>query len=160
MKPGARQLARTGREEREEELRGLCFCLLYDLCAWLTRAQRPVPPEVREYTLDGARHLPDPCQRLRQYLATDLVDLWQRALAPFFESRALLSLELGEAAPLGAEALHEGSGLVRAELRFSERSSLLDAEGRRHPLPVREWLLEAWVSSDLEQVENARLRPA
>jgi hypothetical protein len=115
---------------------------------------------VREYRLQAARHLPDPSDRLRQYLDPGLLDLWERALLPFFDSGASLSLELGEAAPLGAEGLKERNATVRAELRFSERSSLVDEQGRRHPLPRRDWVLEAWVSSDLEWVENACLRPA
>ena len=156
----SRQVARAEREAREEALRGLCFCLLYDLCAWLARARRPIPAEVREYRLKAARHLPDPSDRMRRYLDPALLELWERALAPFFDSGASLSLELGEAAPLGAEGLEERNGEVRAELRFSERSSLVDGQGRRHPLPRRDWVLEAWVSSDLERVENACLRPA
>lgn len=156
----ARQVARAAREEREEALRGLCFCLLYDLCAWLARARRPIPAEVREYRLEAARHLPDPSDRMRQYLEPALIDLWERVLAPFFDSGASLSLELGEAAPLGAEGLQDVHGPIRAELRFSERSSLVDELGRRHPLPQRDWVLEAWVSSDLARVEDACLRPA
>jgi hypothetical protein len=156
----SRQADRAVIEEREEALRGLCFCLLYDLCAWLTRARRPVPAEVREYRLPAPRHLPDPLDRMRLYLNRELLVLWEQALAPFFASGASLSLELGEAAPLRAEGLEGGGGEVRAELRFSERSSLVDERGRRHPLPLRNWVLEAWVSSDLERVENACLRPA
>jgi hypothetical protein len=155
-----RQLARAAREEREEALRGLCFCLLYDLCAWLARARRPIPTEVQEYRLEAARHLADPGDRMRHYVHPALLDLWDRTLAPFFDSGASLALELGEAAPLGAAGLDQKGREVRAELRFSERSSLVDEQGRRHPLPRREWVLEAWVSSDLERVENACLRPA
>ena len=156
----SRQLLRAAAEEREEALRGLCFCLLYDLCAWLARAQRPIPAEVREYRLAAVRHLADAGARLRHYLNPALIDLWERALAPFFESGASLSLELGEAAPLGAEGLQEQDRQVRAELRFSERSSLVDELGRRHPLPRRDWVLEAWLSPDLTRVDDACLRPA
>jgi hypothetical protein len=151
---------RAAIEEREEALRGLCFCVLYDLCAWLTRARRPVPAGVREYRLQAPRRLAEPVDRMRLYLNPELLALWERALAPFIDSGASLSLELGEAAPLGAEGLEGGDGEVRAELRFSERSSLVDEQGRRHPLARRNWVLEAWVSSDLERVENACLRPA
>jgi hypothetical protein len=156
----SRRADRAAIEEREEALRGLCFCLLYDLCAWLTGARRPVPAEVREYRLPAPRHLPDPADRMRLYLNRELLALWEQALAPFFGSGASLSLELGEAAPLRAEGLDGRDGGVRAELRFSERSSLVGERGRRYPLPLRNWVLEAWVSSDLEWVENACLRPA
>jgi hypothetical protein len=156
----SRQALRAATAEREEALRGLCFCLLYDLCAWLTRARRPVPAGVREYRLRAPRHLADPADRMRLYLDPQLLALWEQALAPYFDSGASLSLELGEAAALGAEGLEGGDAAVRAELRFSERSSLVDERGRRHPLPQRSWVLEAWVSSDLERVENACLRPA
>jgi hypothetical protein len=156
----SRRLGRAEVEEREEALRGLCFCLLYDLCAWLARARRPIPPEVREYRLGAVRQLTDARERLRHYLNPSLLDLWDETLVPFFKSGASLSLELGEAAPLGADGLEKEGVEVRAELRFSERSSLIDARGRRHPLPRRDWVLEARVSSDLNLVENAWLRPA
>lgn len=156
----SRRLDRGEVEEREEALRGLCFCLLYDLCAWLADARHPIPPEVREYRLGAVRQLTDARDRLGRYLNPSLLDLWEEALSPFFESGASLSLELGEAAPLGAEGLEEEGVQVRAELRFSERSSVIDARGRGHPLPRRDWLLEAWVSPDLNLVENAWLRPA
>jgi hypothetical protein len=156
----SRQALRAANEEREEALRGLCFCLLYDLCAWLTRARRPVPADVREYRLHAPRHVTEPADRMRLYVDTGLLALWERALAPFLDSGASLSLELGEAAPLGAEGLEGGDAGVHAELRFSERSSLVDEQGRRHPLPRRDWVLEAWVSSDLERIEDACLRPA
>jgi hypothetical protein len=156
----SRQALQAATEEREEALRGLCFCLLYDLCAWLTRARRPIPADVREYRLQAPRHLAEPLDRMRLYLNPELLALWEGALAPFIDSGASLSLELGEAAPLGAEGLVRGDGGVRAELRFSEQSSLVEEQGRRHPLPRRNWVLEARVSSDLDRVENACLRPA
>src|SRR5205823_4727387 len=117
----SRQALRAATEEREEALRGLCFCLLYDLCAWLTRARRPIPADVREYRLQAPRHLADPVARMRLYLNPELLALWERALAPFIDSGVSLSLELGEAAPLGGEGLERGDGGVRAELRFSEQ---------------------------------------
>ena len=145
-------------EEREEALRGLCFCLIYDLCAWLAQARRPVPADVEEYSLDSARRLPDPRERLRLYLDEGLLAHWDAALAPYFDSGASLALEVGEAAPLGADGLDSADREVRAELRFSERSSLVDAAGQRHPLPRRDWVLEAWTSADLARIVNARLR--
>jgi hypothetical protein len=165
MRRGARARRARGqagepRELREEALRGLCFCLLYDLCAWLGRAQRPVPEGVREYRLEEVRELADPAQRLRRYLDPALAEGWELALAPFFRSGASLALELGDAAPLGAEGLGEEGVQVRAELRFSERSNLLDGRGRHHPLPRRDWVLDAWLSPGLDRVENACLRPA
>jgi hypothetical protein len=60
-------------------------------------------------------------------------------------------------APLTAVGLDAG-GEVRAELRFSEQSSSVDRFGERHPLPRREWVLEVWLSPDLQRVENACLR--
>jgi hypothetical protein len=162
MQDGRRQrgrLARAALEEREETLRGLCFCLLYDLSAWLARTRRPVPHDLREYRLERARRLADPGARLRQYLDPALVEHWEQALDPFFRSGASLSIELGEVAPLEAKGLDHGDREVRAEIRFSERSSLVDAAGGRHPLPKRSWLLEAGVSPELTLVENAWLRP-
>jgi hypothetical protein len=162
MQRGPRQRGRLARavvEEREETLRGLCFCLIYDLSAWLARAQRPVPRDLREYRLERARPLADPGARLCQYIDPALIEHWEQALDPFFRSGASLSIELGEVAPLGAESLEHGDREVRAEIRFSERSILVDAAGGRHQLPRRDWLLEARVSPDLSLVENAWLRP-
>lgn len=153
------RLARAALEEREETLRGLCFCLIYDLSAWLARTRRPVPRDLREYRLESARRLADPGARLCQYIDPALVEHWEQALDPFFRSGASLSIELGEVAPLEAEGLERGDREVRAELRFSERSSLVDAAGGRHPLPRRDWLLEARVSPDLTLVQNAWIRP-
>ena len=157
---GSGRLRRQAAEEREEALRGLCFCLIYDLCAWLARTHRPVPADVQEYSLDAARRLAHPRERLQVYLDQALLQHWDAALSPYLASGALLNLELGEAAPLGAEGLDSVGRGVRAELRFSERSSLVRPGGDRHPLPRRDWVLEVWASPDLARVENARLRPA
>jgi hypothetical protein len=154
------RLTRAATEAREEALRGLCFCLIYDLCAWLAGARRPVPRDLREYRLEAARRLADPVDRLSRYLDPALLAHWEQALEPFFRSGASLSLEVGEAAPLGAERPEHIDREVRAELRFSERSSLVDAAGGRHPLPLRDWRLEAWISPDVTRVQNAWLRRA
>jgi hypothetical protein len=158
-RPRPGHLPRKSLEEREDTLREVCFCLLYDLCAWLSGARRAVPPEVNEYRLASVRQFADARERLRHYLHPDLLEHWDVALRPFFDAGASLSLELGEAAPLEALGLEEGGG-VRAQIRFSEQSSVIDRFDRRHPLPRREWVMEAWLSRDLERIENACLRPA
>ena len=158
-RPRQGQVPRKSLDEREDALREICFCLLYDLCAWLSGTPRPIPPEVHEYRLAAVRQHADARERLRHYLDPELLDHWEAALRPFFEAAAFLSLELGEAAPLEAMGLDQG-GEVRAEVRFSEQSSVIDRFGRRHPLPRREWALEAWLSNDLKRVQNACLRPA
>jgi hypothetical protein len=158
-RPRPGHIPRKSLEEREDALREICFCLLYDLCAWLSRGPQPIPPEVHEYRLAAVRQLADARERLRHYLDPELLDHWEAALRPFFDTAAFLSLELGEAAPLEAVGLDE-AGEVRAEVRFSEQSSVIDRFGRRHPLPRREWALEAWLSNDLKRVQNACLRPA
>jgi hypothetical protein len=147
----------ASREDREDATRDICFCLLYDLCAWLARSRQAVPPEVGEYRLEAVRQLTDARQRLRRYLNPALLDLWEDALQPFFDADASLTTELGDVAPLTAVGLDAG-GEVRAELRFSEQSSSVDRFGERHPLPRREWVLEVWLSPDLQRVENACLR--
>jgi hypothetical protein len=153
-RPGGPQ--RSG-EDREDATRDICFCLLYDLCAWLAQSRQAVPPEVGEYRQDAVRQLTDAGQRLRRYLNPALLDLWEGVLQPFFDADASLSTELDTVAPLTALGLEAG-GEVRAELRFSEHSSVVDRFGDRHPLPRREWALEAWLSPDLRRVENACLR--
>jgi hypothetical protein len=47
-----------------EAMRGICFCLLYDLCCWLASVRRPVPGDVEEYTLNALREIGDPRERL------------------------------------------------------------------------------------------------
>ena len=158
-RPRPGRLPRESLEEREDAVREVCFCLLYDLCAWLCGARGPIPPEVHEYRLAAVRQLADAGERLRHYLRPELLEHWEAALRPFFDAGAALSVELGEAAPLEALGLDKGGG-VRAEIRFSEQSSLIDRFGRRHPLPRREWALEAWLSEDLKRVENGCLRLA
>jgi hypothetical protein len=154
-RPGGPRWA--SREEREDATRDICFCLLYDLCAWLAQSRQAIPPEVGEYRQEAVRQLTDAGQRLRRYLNPALLDLWEEALQPFFDADASLTMELGEVAPLTAGGL-DAEGEVRAELRFSEQSSVVDRFGERHPLPRREWALEVWLSPDLRRVENACLR--
>jgi hypothetical protein len=158
-RPRPGRLPRESLAEREDAVRELCFCLLYDLCAWLCGARRPIPPEVHEYRLAAVRQLAEARERLRHYLHPELLEHLESALHPFFVAGAALSVELGEAAPLEALGLDRG-GRVRAEIRFSEQSSLIDRFGRHHPLPRCEWALEAWLSDDLKRVENACLRLA
>jgi hypothetical protein len=147
----------ASREDREDATRDICFCLLYDFCAWLAGSRQAVPPEVGEYRQEAVRQLTDARQRLRRYLNPALLDLWEDALQPFFEADASITMEVGEVAPLTALGLDAG-GEVRSELRFSEQSTLVDRFGGRHPLPRREWALEVWLSPDLRRVENACLR--
>ena len=80
----SRQAVRAAIEEREEALRGLCFCVLYDLCAWLTRARRPVPAGVREYRLQAPRRLAEPVDRMRLYLNPEVYFDYLRTCYPNF----------------------------------------------------------------------------
>ena len=116
---------------RTDSLRGICFCLLYDLCCWLAAVTRPVPEDVEEYTLSTVRDIPDPRQRLSRYVNPALLQVWEEALAPFFEIGATLEPELGEAGSF-QERGRESDGHVRCELRFSNRSAVIDQIGRAH----------------------------
>ncbi len=145
---------------RTDALRGVCFCLLYDLCCWLAAVTRPVPEEVEEYTLSTVRDIPDPRQRLSRYVNPALLRAWEEALTPFFEIGATLEPELGEAGSF-QERGRERDGHVRCELRFSNRSAVIDRHQRRHPLPQDDWVLTVWLSPELGGfVENATLRRA
>jgi hypothetical protein len=145
---------------RNEALRGVCFCLLYDVCCWLANVRRPVPDDVDEYTLTALRDVGDPRQRLRRYVNPTLLDRWERALAPFFTSGATLEPELGESGSF-QELGRDSGGRVRAELRFGNRSSVLDRDQHRHQLPQHDWILSVWLSPELGgYVENASLRRA
>lgn len=145
---------------RVEAMRGVCFCLLYDVCCWLAAVRRPVPDDVDEYTLTALREVAEPRQRLGRYVNPALLQSWERALVPYFEGSAMLEPELGESGSF-QEHGRDSTGRVRAELRFGNRSSLLDRDGRRHQLPPHDWILTVWLSPELGgYVENATLRRA
>jgi hypothetical protein len=143
-----------------EAMRGICFCLLYDLCCWLASVRRPVPGDVEEYTLTPLREIGDPRQRLGRYVNGTLLLSWERALEPFFESGATLEPELGEAGSF-QERGRDAAGRLRAELRFGNRSSVLDRSQRRHQLEPNDWMLTVLLSPELGgYVENATIRRA
>lgn len=145
---------------RAEALRGVCFCLLYDLCCWLAGVQRPVPAEVDEYSLAALREMADPRLRLSRYVNPAQLQSWAWALQPFFESGATLEPELGEAGSF-QELGRDDEGRLRAELRFSNRSHVLDRDGQRLPLPLDDWVLGVLLSPDLGgYVESAIIRRA
>jgi hypothetical protein len=143
---------------RLDILRGLCFCMLYDLCCWMARAHEGgVPTETVEYSLMDVGGLNDPLERLQKYVNAELLETWRVALQPFLGQGLTLQPELGDTGPLrevGLEARTE----VTAEVRFHNRSVVVDDLQQRHPLPAREWLLEIRVSRDLTWVLDARLR--
>jgi hypothetical protein len=130
---------------RVESLRGICFCLLYDLCCWLAASGEPVPDDAPEYSLHDLRQVDDPLSRLAAYVSPELTSAWERALEPFFAAGVHFKPELGETAPLRWEGL-DGKGPVLAELSFSHRS--------------RGWVLRALLSPDLGRVETASITPA
>lgn len=141
-----------------EAMRGICFCLLYDLCCWLAAVRRPVPEDVDEYTLSALREVPDPRQRLARYVNPALLQSWGRALEPFFASGSTLEPELGESGSF-QERGTDADGRLLAELTFGNRSSVLDRSQRRHQLPMHDWALTVWLSPELGgYVENARIR--
>jgi len=143
-----------------EAMRGICFCLLYDLCCWLASVRRPVPGDVEEYTLGSLREITDPRQRLGRYVSGGLLLSWERALEPFLESGATLEPELGEAGSF-QERGRDAAGRLRAELRFGNRSSVLDRSQRRHQLPQQDWILTVLLSPEGGGfVENATIRRA
>ncbi|HEY7201484.1 MAG TPA: hypothetical protein VIC57_14785 [Candidatus Dormibacteraeota bacterium] len=143
-----------------EAMRGICFCLLYDLCCWLATVRRPVPADVDEYTLTPLRDIGDPRQRLGRYVNPAILQSWARALEPFFSIGATLEPELGEAGSF-QERGRDGAGRLRAELRFGNRSSVLDRSQRRHQLPPHDWILTVLISLDQGGfIENATIRRA
>jgi hypothetical protein len=143
-----------------ENFRGICFCLLYDLCCWLAAVRRTVPDDVDEYTLVELRTLDDPRQRLGRYVNPSLLESWERALQPFFRSQATLEPELGESGSF-QERGRDTSGRVQAELHFGNRSSIMDPQQRRHQLPPHDWILTVLLSpTQGGHIENATIRRA
>jgi len=143
-----------------ETMRGVCFCLLYDLCCWLAGAHRVVSDEVDEYTMTELRRVEDPRDRLRRYVSPKLLQTWEGALRPFFSSGFLLDPELGEAGSFQDHGRDAG-GHPKAELTFGNRSSVVDSSQRRHDLPPRDWILTVWLSPKPGRyVENATIRLA
>ncbi len=152
---GAAQTTQT-----QDAMRGVCFCLLYDLCCWLASVRRPVPGDVDEYTLVGLRQIDDPRLRLGRYVNPALLQSWERALRAFFATGATLEPELGEAGSF-QERGRDAAGRLRAELRFGNRSSVLDRGQRRHQVPPHDWVLTVLLSPDpTGYVENATIRRA
>jgi len=149
----------TADPDRLETLRGMCFCLLYDLCCWLALAEEPVPEDTREYALASLRTIEDPRRRLGGYVSEVLLASWERSLEPFFAAGASLDPELGESGPMRQEGLDDG-GRVLAELRFTNRSRVRDDTGWPHQLPPQDWVLNVWLSPDLSRVESATLTRA
>jgi hypothetical protein len=160
---GSRQAAvpsGVGEPTRGEALRGVCFCLLYDLCCWLAAVQRPVPAEVEEYSLAALREVADPRLRLSRYVNPAQLQSWAWALQPFLESGATLEPELGESGSFQERGRDE-DGRLLAELRFSNRSHVVDRDGQRTPLPPQDWVLDVRLSPDLGgYVESAIIRRA
>lgn len=142
-----------------DAIRGTCFCLLYDLCAWMARALRPVPAGATEYVRDDLRSIPDPVDRLDRYVNPDLLAAWKRALAPFFGAGARLLPGLHDTGQVRLDGGQE-AGPILAQVDFTNASSLLDHEGHTLQLPERGWVLSVWLSPDLRRVESASLRPA
>jgi len=141
-------------------MRGVCFCLLYDLCCWLAGTHRMVSDEVDEYTMTELRVVADPRERLRRYVSPKLLQSWEGALHPFFNSGFLLDPELGEAGSFEDHG-RDASGRTRAELRFGNRSSVVDAAQHRYELPSRDWILTVWLSQKPGSfVENATIQLA
>ncbi|MBO0688193.1 MAG: hypothetical protein J2P40_01280 [Candidatus Dormibacteraeota bacterium] len=145
-------------DRRSAALQGLCFCFLYDLCAWLSGGNDPVPSRTSEYTLTHLRPVPDPRRRLQRYVNPRLLESWDAALAPFFGRGLLLVPDLAADTELVEEGRRQG-GALRADLRFLSRSSLRDGP-RFSPLPTRRWQLTLWVSPDLARVDDAAVRAA
>ncbi len=145
---------------RAEVQQGICFCLLYDLCCWLAAVRRPVPKDVDEYTLTALREIDDPRQRLGRYVNPALLQSWERSLQPFFAAGFTLEPQLGDSGSFHERGRDTG-GRVQAELRFGNRSSVLDRSQRRHQLPPHDWVLTVWLSPELGgYVENASVRRA
>lgn len=143
-----------------ETMRGVCFCLLYDLCSWLAGTRRAVSDEVDEYTMTELRTVEDPRERLRRYVSPYLLRTWEGALRPFFASGFVLDPELGEAGSFQDHGRDAG-GRAKAELRFGNRSSVVDPAQRRQKLPPRDWILTVWLSPKPGRyVENATIRLA
>jgi hypothetical protein len=141
-----------------EQLRGLCFCVLYDLCCWMAGARQEVPESTREYAHVHLRQVVDPRQRLQHYVNPQLLAMWERALEPFFTTGLRLAPELGDSATLREEGLERGEP-VRVELHFKNRSSVVARDLPRQPLPRSEWVLTLWVAPDLSRVDDGTLRP-
>lgn len=138
--------------------RGICFCLLYDLCCWLATVRRPVPSDVDEYTLVTLRDIGDPRRRLDQYVNPAVLASWERALRPFFESGVTLEPELGESGSFHDRG-RDPAGRLRAELHFGNRSSVMDRAMRRHQLPPYDWALSVLLSPVPDgYVETASIR--
>ena len=114
----------AGAGDRLEALRGMCFCLLYDLCCWLAQVVEPVPDDTTEYSLTSLRAIDDPRRRLGGYVNQAVLASWEHALEPFFAGGATLDPELGESGPMRQEGLDDGGKIGRASCRERVVSSV------------------------------------
>lgn len=144
--------------QRLERVRGLCFSVLYDLCAWLAGARDGVPANISDYPLEHLRGIPDPHQRLQHYVHPHLLATWEQALRPFFAAALRLDPAIGPSAIQRCDGLVGGT-TVRVEYRFENQSALIAESGLRRPLPPAPWVLTLWITQDLQRVDDGTLRP-
>jgi hypothetical protein len=144
--------------QRLERVRGLCFSVLYDLCAWLAAATEGVPANLSDYSQGHLRGIPDPRQRMQHYVHPHLLATWDQALRPFFAAALRLDPVIGPAAVQRCDGL-DGGTTVRVEYRFENQSALLTESGSRQSLAQAPWVLTLWITQDLQRVDDATLRP-
>ena len=146
--------------QRFEMLQGLCFCLVFDICFYLAGKVAPIPQDITEYKLKRLMEIPQPLERMSHYVAPELLASWKKALEPFFAAGLRLSPELGDGGDLSEDGLMEGTGVVRATVKFQNRSAVYDHNNVRGVLPRAEWQMSVFVNPELDRIEHAVLRPS
>lgn len=146
------------REQQIEHVHSLTYALLLDLVAWFLDIQEPVNQSLfPEYRLAQLRDVPDPRERLGAYCSPRLLAAWEPVRARWLSRGIRVKPDFGTTATLQIEGL-DGDERPRAVARFTDRSVI--EQGAQRQYNSREWVLTAWLRSDLSRIEDATFRPA
>ena len=146
------------RERQIEQVHALTYALLLDLVAWFLDLREPVSEHLfPEYRLAQLKDVADPRERLNGYCNPRLLAAWEPVRARWLERGIRVKPDFGTTATLQIEGL-EGEQTPRAVARFTDRSVV--ERGAQRQYNSREWVLTAWLRSDLSRIEDATFRPA
>ncbi len=146
------------RELQIEQVHTLTYALLLDLVAWFLDIREPVNANLfPEYRMSRVMELPNPRDRLDAYCSPRLLAAWEPVRTRWLERGIRVKPDFGTTATLQIEGL-DGQDQPRATARFTDRSVV--ERGAQRQYNSREWILTAWLRSDLAVIEDATFRLA
>lgn len=154
---GTSQAADQRLKQQVIRVRGLVEALMFDVAAWLAGADQPVSPELNPgYLFNELRRLARPRDRMSAYVSEEVLESWGEVMDHWLTYGARLQPSFGRRAALMVDGL-DGPGLVRATLRFHNRSIILVGDRRRYC--GGDWQLTVEISPSLKRIESCLLRP-